>query len=116
MGAYVYLFRATDASRRDALGTPERAQQSMEAWLAWVRDLEAKGHLKDPGQPLDSAGRTVRGTVVSDGPFAEAKDIVLGFMVIEARDITEAVELSMRCPMVMGGGSIEIRPVMKLAG
>jgi hypothetical protein len=113
MSQYVYLFRATDADARHAMGTPEQAQQSMQAWLTWIRDLEAKGHLKDPGQPLDRVGKVVRGPkrVVTDGPYVEVKDMVLGFIVIEARDVEQAAELAMGCPMLAGEGSVEIRPV-----
>ena len=117
MSAFVYLFRATVDDRREAMGTPERAQRSLQAWLAWIHDLEAKGHLKERGQPLELAGKVVRGKkkVVTDGPYAEAKDLLLGFIVIEARDLDHAVELAAGCPMVEGGGSVEVRPVGKLA-
>ena len=50
MSQFVYLFRTNEAAQREHMGTPERAQQSMQAWLSWIRDLEANGHLKDPGQ------------------------------------------------------------------
>jgi len=115
MSEFVYLFRASETEQREAMGTPERAQRSMQVWLAWTRDLEAKGHLKDPGQPLERGGKVVRGKkkVVTDGPYVEAKDLVLGFIIIEARDLAQAVELSTGCPMLEGGGSVEIRPVMK---
>ncbi|QSQ27205.1 hypothetical protein JY651_20820 [Pyxidicoccus parkwayensis] len=115
MSEFVYLFRTTEADQREAMGTPERAQQSMQAWLAWMRELEAKGHLKNPGQPLDRSGAVVRGKkkVVTDGPYAETKDLVLGFIVVEARDLAQAVELSKGCPMLDGAGSVEVRPVMK---
>ncbi len=113
MSEFVFLFRASEADRREALGTPEHAQRSLQAWLAWIRELEANGHLKDPGQPIGPAGRVVRGPrkVVTDGPYVEGKDIVLGFIVVEARDLAQAVELSSGCPMLAGDGSVEIRPV-----
>ena len=116
MSEFVYLFRANEADQREAMGTPERAQRSMQAWLAWMRELEAKGHLKDRGQPLDRAGHVVRGKTkaISDGPYVEVKDIVLGFIVVEARDLEQASELSMGCPMLEGGGTVEVRPVMKM--
>jgi hypothetical protein len=116
MSGFVFLFRATETERREAMATPEQAQRSLQAWLAWIRDLEAKGHLKDRGQPLELTGKVVRGKkrVVTDGPYAEAKDLLLGFMVIEARDLADAVELAAGCPIVEGGGSVEIRPVGKL--
>ena len=113
MSEFVYLFRASDAGRREALGTPENAQRSLQAWLSWIRELEAKGHLKNPGQPLEPAGKVVRGAkkMVTDGPYVEAKELVLGFIVVEARDLAQAVELAGDCPMVLGGGSVEVRPV-----
>lgn len=116
MSEFVYLFRTTLTDRERAMGTPERAQQSMQAWLGWIRELETNGHLKNPGQPLDPSGGVVRGKkrLVTDGPYAEAKDVVLGFIIVEARDLTQAVELSKGCPMLEGDGSVEIRPVSRL--
>jgi hypothetical protein len=113
MSEFVFLFRATEAEQREAMGTPEHAQRSMQAMLAWFRALEANGHLKNPGQPLEPTGRVVRGpnAVVTDGPYVEAKDMVLGFTIIEARDVAEAVQLASGCPMVTGGAVVEIRPV-----
>ena len=113
MSEFVCLFRASDGEQRQAMGTPEQAQKSMQAWLAWIRGLEANGHLKNPGQPLDPGGKVVRGKkrVVTDGPFVEAKDMVLGFIVVEARDLAEATELAQGCPMLEGAGSVEVRPV-----
>ncbi len=113
MSEFVFLFRATEAEQHEAMGTPEHAQRSLQAWLGWIRDLEAKGHLKSPGQPLALSGKVVRGKkrVVTDGPYAEAKDLVLGFIVVEARDLAQAVDISTGCPMLEGNGSVEIRPV-----
>ena len=115
MSEFVFLFRSTEAGYQENMGTPERAQRSMQAWVAWIRDLEAKGHLKNPGQPLERTGKVVRGKdKVTDGPFAETKDIVLGFIVVEAPDVEHAARLARECPMVAGeGGSVEVRPVMK---
>lgn len=113
MSQFVYLFRATLETQREAMGTPESAQDSMQAWLEWVRGLEAAGHLKDPGQPIAPTGKVVRGKdkLVTDGPYIEAKDVVLGFMVVEARDLDQAIELSLGCPMLDGDCSVEVRPV-----
>ena len=116
MSEYLYLFRATEAASQDAMGTPERAQKSMQAWLGWMRELETKGHIKNPGQPLEVTGAVVRGgkKVVTDGPDVEAKDLVLGYTVIQARDLAEAAELAKGCPILAGpSGTVEIRPVLK---
>jgi hypothetical protein len=113
MSEFVYLFRTGAAEQREAMGTPERAQKSLEVWLTWIRELEAKGHLKDPGQPLALEGKVVRGPtpVISDGPYAEAKDLVLGFMIVEAPDLAHAAQLAAGCPIATGGGSVEVRPI-----
>jgi hypothetical protein len=115
MSAYVFLFRSTADQQQAAMGTPEQAQRSLQSWLAWIGELEAQGHLKERGHPLDRTGRVVRGGTVTDGPFVEAKDMVLGFLVVEAADIAEAERLAARCPIAIGGGAVEIRPVMPLA-
>ena len=116
MSEFVFLFRTSPAARQAAMGTPENAQKSLQSWLAWIRELETKGHLKSPGQPLDVGGKVVRGTerMVTDGPYAEAKDLVLGFMVVEASDLAQASELAKGCPMLQGDGSVEVRPVRAL--
>lgn len=115
MSDFVYLFRVSDADHREHMGTPERAQQSMQRWLAWMRELEAKGHLKERGQPLERTGKVVRrkGKVVTDGPYVEAKDLISGFIVVEARDLAHAAELAAGCPILEGDGAVEVRPVLK---
>ncbi len=116
MSQFLYLYRMTESARNEAMGSPERAQQNMQRWMAWMRELDAKGHLKDRGQPLERTGKVVRGErkTVTDGPYTEAKDLVGGFTVVEAADIDQAVELSRGCPILEGGGSVEVRPVMKM--
>jgi hypothetical protein len=117
MSEFVFLFRSTPDAQQAAMGSPDSAQKSMQTWLAWIRDLEAKGQLKHPGQPLAGTGKLVRGgdkQLITDGPYAEAKDIVLGFIVIQARDLDHAAEIATGCPIAQGGGSVEVRPVMQL--
>jgi hypothetical protein len=112
MSDYVFLFRSTFEGQQAAMGTPEAAQKSLQTWLAWMRDLEAKGHLKNPGQPLEPGGKVVRkDKMITDGPYAEVKDLVLGYMVVSASDLNEASELAEGCPIVKGGGSVEVRPI-----
>lgn len=113
MSDFVLLFRTTPAVNAEHMGTPEAAQKSMEGWLDWVRKLEAAGHIKSVGEPLERTGVVLRGAkrLVTDGPFVEAKDIVAGFMIIRAKDLDEARELASGCPMLEGDASVEIRPV-----
>src|SRR5256885_4280 len=93
--------------------TVKSIEQSMQVWLAWMRGLEEKGHLKTPGQPLGHTGKVVRGKekAVTDGPYIEVKDLVAGFIIVEARDLAQAAELAKGCPMLEGGGTVEVRRV-----
>jgi hypothetical protein len=111
MSEFTYLFRGRDTS-----ASPEQMQKTMEKWVAWFKDLGANGHIKDPGNPLEHTGKVVRGKqkIVNDGPYAEAKDVVGGYIVVEATDLDHAVELSKGCPILEAGGSVEVRPVQKL--
>jgi len=91
-------------------------QKTTQKWVAWFKELGEKGHIKDPGHPLEPAGKVVMGKqkTVHDGPYAEAKDIVGGFTLIEAKDLSQAVELSKGCPIFEVGGSVEVRPIQIL--
>src|SRR3974377_2455827 len=111
MSEFVFLYRGGEAGR-----SPERIQQSMQKWMAWFKELSQNGHVKDQGQPLVRAGKVVKGKgkMVTDGPFAEDKDIVGGYTLIEARDLEQAVELSKGYPIFEADGAGEVRPVMKV--
>jgi hypothetical protein len=111
MSEFVYLYRGGEAGR-----SPEEAQQVMQKWMTWLKDLGAKGHIKDQGQPLEPTGKLVKGKqkTVTDGPFAETKDVVGGYTLIEARDLDQAVQLSKGCPIFEVDGAVEVRPVMKM--
>ena len=116
MPDFIFLYRNTEADAREYMGTPQAAQASMKLWMAWLQELETKGHLKSRGEPLERSGKVVAGPnkQVIDGPFAEAKDIVSGFSIIQAKDEAEAVELARGCPVLRGSGSVEVRAVMKI--
>lgn len=116
MSEFMFLFRATEAEQRQAMGTPEAARESVRGWMAWLDELQAGGHLKDVGRPLGGAGKVVRrrGRMVTDGPYTETKELVAGFLIVEARDLDHAAELAGGCPMLQGTGSVEVRPVAQL--
>lgn len=99
---------------RDTTASPEQTQKILEKWRAWFADLEAKGQLKDLGHPLEDTGKWVVGRqkTVNDGPYAEAKDVIGGFSIIEAKDLAHATEMAKGCPILEDGGSVEVRPIM----
>ena len=98
MSEFVYLYRGGERMP----GSPEQAQQQMQKWMAWLKELSEKGHVKDPGHPLERTGKIVEGQpkTVTDGPFAEAKDVVGGYTLVEGDDLAQAVELSTGCPIL----------------
>ena len=103
MSEFTYLYRGG----RDTSASPEQMQKTMQKWTAWFKEL---------GHPLESTGMVVKGNqkIVTDGPYAEAKDVVGGFSLIEAKDLAHALEISKGCPIFEVGGSVEVRPVMQL--
>lgn len=111
MSEFTYLFRGRDTS-----ASPEQMQKTMEKWVVWFKELGANGHLKDTGHPLEHTGKVVKGKqkIVNDGPYAEAKDVVGGYIVVEAKDLLHAVEISKGCPILEAGGSVEVRPIQTM--
>ena len=111
MSEYLFLYRG---AKRPT--SPQEMQAVLQLWMAWMQDLATRGHMKDRGQPLEPTGKVVTGPqrAVTDGPFAEAKDLVGGFTIVEAKDLDEAAELSKGCPIFERGGFVEVRPVMKM--
>ncbi|MBL3655233.1 YciI family protein [Fulvivirga sediminis] len=89
-------------------------QADIEAYTQWVENLAAHDHFVS-GEPLEAKGKYMtKEQVSSDGPFIESKEVVTGFILIKARDLDEAVELSKTCPIFKGnGGALEVRPIMK---
>src|SRR2546428_8460432 len=106
MSEFIYLYRSTNEASRAAMGSPEQMQKSMQTWMAWMKQLADQGHIKNPGHPLERAGKLVRGKqrTITDGPYAESKDIIGGYTLIQPKDLAEAVELSKGCPILEGGG------------
>ena len=113
MSEFLYVYRSSNGGIEKE--SPEEIQRIMQKWMTWMQGLEAKGHLKDRGHPLEQAGKLVSGTSkqVTDGPYAE-KDLVGGYSLVEAKDLTQATELSKGCPILERDGAVEVRPIMRM--
>ncbi len=109
MAAFMFIFRGSPP-RNDS---PEQIQQQMKKWMDWFEGLTRSGAYKGQGAPLEPGGKVVRGTrkAISDGPYAEAKDLVGGYALVEAADLDAAVELARGCPTFEKDGAVEVRPV-----
>lgn len=109
----MYLFRGGDA--RMAELSPEQSQDHMAKWKTWMGQLAQDGRLID-GLPLSRDGKQVQqaGAVVHDGPFTEGKEVVGGYLIVNAENIDEAVELSKGCPIFENEGSVEVREILSM--
>ena len=107
---YMLIFRGGAVSRDDL--SPSVLQEHVEKWYAWADELARQGR-RNVGTPLENPGATVRGRdrVVTDGPYAESKDLITGSMVIEAASLEDALEVARTCPTYEFDGSVEVRPV-----
>jgi hypothetical protein len=109
---YLLLFRG---KRWDEGLPPEELQRLMDRVIAWVEGLKEQGKVK-AGQPLAAAGRMVsakKGTSVADGPFAESKEAVGGYLLLRVDDLDEAVAIAKSNPTLEYGVTIEVRPVLE---
>ena len=114
MVKFVYLFRNEGEGFKPA--SPEEMERMMKAWMQWIDTLRQSGNLVQTGERLERTGKVVRGKAktVTDGPYAEAKDIVGGYLLVQARDLNEAVELSKGCPIFAIDGLLEVRPLVAI--
>jgi len=118
MEKFLYLFRGGENNAHDMRDnnlSPEEMQTQMQKWMTWMKALGEKGILVG-GEPLQVTGKQVTGTkkVVTDGPFIEAKEIVGGYLIVNAKNIDEAVEISKGCPVLEADGKIEVRPIQSM--
>src|ERR1043166_6379689 len=111
MSEFALLYRSTQEAHREAMGSPEKAQQSMTKWRAWFKEMADQGQLKSIGQPLERVGSVVAGKkrTVTDGPYAETKDVIGGFSLTGARERERAAKIAPGCPILELGGWVEVR-------
>jgi len=91
----------------------EELQKLMNQNKAWIEKLSAQGKAK-PGRALERRGAIVSGSngrFVTDGPFAESKEAIGGYLVLDVETMDEAIAIAQSSPGLAYGGSIEVRPV-----
>jgi hypothetical protein len=94
----------------DANKSKEEIQAAIDQFYVWYERLVAEGRIKR-GQRLAREGKTVSNGSVTDGPFAETKEVIGGYWFIVARSLDEAAEVAGRNPCLACGLSYEVRPV-----
>jgi hypothetical protein len=111
MNQFILLLRAN----YHELGyvSDEKMQEWNDNWMVWLQSLVAKNALAEGGNHLDSGGKVLRGKAsVTDGPFMELNESILGYILIKAKSYEHAVELAKDCPILAGEDtSVEIRQI-----
>jgi hypothetical protein len=114
MAKYLILIYENEGGYADA--GPQVWQQAMEAHGRFAGQAAERGVKILGGEALQpvATATSIRGDVVTDGPFAETKEALGGFYLIEARDLDQALAVAKLCPAPYGG--VEVRPIMDTSG
>ena len=105
---YLVFIRSVPGNRQQP--DPGQMQEMMAAFAAWKAKYAA--NIVDMGGKLKPTGKVVRTSGVTDGPFAEAKEIVGGYMVVAADSYEHAIEVATGCPGIISpGASLEVREI-----
>lgn len=117
MKDFLLIFRDTlENTKAWENSSPAEMQASMERWTSWMNTLAQQGKLVG-GQPLQTAGKVIKGPAkkTTDGPFIEGKDLVGGYLLIKAADLSEATALSKGCPALeKEEGTVEVREIIAM--
>lgn len=112
MKQYILFLHEAPAAGADI--SPEEMQRIIARYIAWREEVAARGHMVGGQKLRDGEGRVMRannGKVsVTDGPFAEAKEVVAGFFHIQAESYEQAVDIARTCPH-LDFGTIEVREI-----
>lgn len=106
---YLLLFRGTNWHRELSA---QEIQEIMGRTNAWFDRLAREGKSK-AAQPLEGEGKTIsyKNGSVADGPFAESKESIGGYLLLEVADFEEAMAIARQNPMIPYGLTVEVRPV-----
>jgi hypothetical protein len=93
--------------------SPEQMQDVLTQWRNWIGGIAAQNKLANPGHHLGFESAVIsKGGVVTDGPYAELKEMLTGILVVRTVTIQEAIELGKGCPIFNAGGTVEVRNVI----
>ncbi len=114
MKDFVLLFRHPDFTGLSK-SSPQEMQVLQKKWMDWSGQIREQGKLANAGMRLAHEGKVLKPNgVITDGPFAEIKEILGSFIVVKAENIDDALTLAHGCPILESGGSVEIRPLFTM--
>ena len=108
------LFFKREMPAKEDQPSPEQFQQAIKPWQDWIGSIAAQNKLANKGNRLHPEIRIVKpDKSVLNGPFADIKEAIGGFIVIRAADFEEAVEIAKDCPVLLSpwDGSVEVRQI-----
>jgi hypothetical protein len=110
MKEFMMLFRTEQSNAPKP--SPEQMQEMVKTWQDWIGGIAAQDKFVATNA-LGYQGKTVHAdATVTDGPYAELKEIVGGYIIVKAENLDEAVKLAEGCPTLAIGGKVEVRDVM----
>lgn len=110
MSEFMLIFRS--AMNPEMQPSPEQMQASIKQWQDWIGGIAAQGKFVSTNA-LGFNGKTLKADgVITDGPYAEIKEIVGGYVIAKADSIDDAIKLAEGCPILAVGGHVEVRDVM----
>lgn len=114
MEEFVLLFRL-DILTKEAQPSPEQMQGYMKQYQDWVGGIAAQNKFVG-GKGLSTEGKVLKHNhVMTDGPFAEIKESIAGYIMIRATDFDDAVSIARECPILGGeGNSVEVRKIVSV--
>jgi hypothetical protein len=114
MKDFMLVFRGPNYE--DLNFTPEQSQAAMQKWMEWIGKLSAQERYVG-GAPLTAEGKMIKGKkpLITDGPFAEGKESVGGYLIIKADTLKEASDLALGFPDFEIGGSVEVREIVPMS-
>ena len=117
MTDFLLLYQNGDPSWMDK--GPDELQRRLQAWGEWFKQLEASGHLRNPGAALGTGGAVLTKNGAgfhTDTSMSEVKELVGGYSVIQANSLAEATKIAEGSPFLDGNpnGQVLVRPVLKM--
>jgi hypothetical protein len=114
MKEFMLLFRM-DQPTGNFQPSPEQLEESLKRWQDWIGGIAAQSHFSSTNR-LGFEGKTLKpGGVVVDGPYAEIKEMVGGYIIIKSDSFEEALKHAEGCPIFDVGGNVEVREIIGMA-
>jgi YCII-related domain len=102
MAKFLFVYRESTESRPKL--SPEEMQALRAGWYTWIQKFSSA--IVPGGDGVKHSGRVLKAGLVTDGPYVEAKEVIVSFTIIQADDYDAAVAIARECPP---GHTIEIR-------